>query len=63
MKNNIYRIVAKIPNIQGLHVAFYGAKNEYQAIFQMLNQFEMMSRYDIKSISLFKKEHNKLIEG
>jgi len=55
MKNNIYRIVAKIPNIKGLHVAFYGAKNEYQAIFQMLDQFEMMSKYDIQSVPLFKK--------
>ena len=50
----IFRIVAKIPD-KGLHVAYIADDNEFKAMKRMIDKHDI-TKYDIKSISLFKKQ-------
>ena len=49
----IYRIVAKIPSIEGLHVAYYSANSDYQAMNKMIDRHDI-TIHDIKSVSWYK---------
>jgi len=53
---NVYKIVAQIPGY-GLHIAYYSADNDYEAMHKMIDKHDI-TKHDIKSISLSKKGFN-----
>ena len=52
---NVYKLVAQIPDF-GLHIEYFADDNEFKAMDKMIDKYDI-TKYDIKSVSLFKK-HN-----